>query len=97
MIKDDARFDLTLWLGQVDLLQNVLGDSTGRTAFKDVAELRAAGRRIGDYVQAHVDAQVDGHPVQPQDWRGWPPRCSPLRRTCPARSRRRSRARPACR
>ena len=61
LIKDDDRFDLTLWLGQQDLLQNVLGDSTGRTAFADVAELRQTGRRTGDYVQAHVEARVAEH------------------------------------
>lgn len=73
LIKDDDRFDLTLWLGQQDLLQNVLGDSTGRTAFADVTELRQTGRQTGDYVQAHVEARVDGRPVAPQDRRGWPP------------------------
>lgn len=77
VIRFDERVDVTLWLSQADLLQNVLDDSTGRSAFADVAELRATGRRVPDYVLAHLKVGLDGRPATPDPRQGWPPAVLP--------------------
>lgn len=72
-----ADLRLILWLNPPDLLQNVLGDSLERRNFADLAHLRREARRIGAYVERHTTLAVDGRPLPPRDWGGWPPEVLP--------------------
>ncbi|HEX7879879.1 MAG TPA: HupE/UreJ family protein [Candidatus Eisenbacteria bacterium] len=69
----DAGLDVRLDLHPTDLLQNVLGDESGRQVFDNTAELTRHADRIRSYVLPRVKLAVDGSPLILVPQPDWPP------------------------